>query len=71
MCSDNKMIYQKRISVFKVAVREGPYYICNVCNRCLYKKTVKSFEANKYGEEFTNLFTIVKSFDSQYYMLYM
>ena len=33
-----------RINVFKTAIKEGPYYICVICNRCLYKKTVKHFK---------------------------
>ena len=49
MCFDNETAYFKRISAFKAAVREGPYYICNVCNRCLYKKTVKAFNATLRG----------------------
>ena len=68
MCLDNETTYHKRILAFKAAVREGPYYICNVCNRCLYKKTVKSFKAIKYGIEFTDLFTMIPSFDTHYYI---
>jgi len=54
-----------RISAFKAAV--GPYYICVVCNRCLYKRTVKLFNESKYELEI-NLFTPVLSFDSIYYI---
>jgi hypothetical protein len=28
------------ISTFKNKIREGPYYICSICNRLLYRKTV-------------------------------
>lgn len=28
------------ISIFQNEIREGPYYICSVCNRILYRKTV-------------------------------
>ena len=30
-----------KISEFRKQINEGPYYICVVCNRCLYKRSVK------------------------------
>jgi len=57
-----------RILVFKTAVKEGPYHLCVVCNRCLYRKTVKLFDCTKYDTQFTYLFTTVKSFDTNYYI---
>ena len=36
--SDNDLDFC--IASFQKAVREGPYYICSVCNRTLYRKTV-------------------------------
>ena len=38
----------QRIEIFKNAIKEGPYYICVICNRCMYRKTVKCFDASKY-----------------------
>ena len=29
-----------KITAFQSKIREGPYYICSVCNRVLYRKTV-------------------------------
>ena len=29
-----------KITPFQTKIREGPYYICSVCNRTLYRKTV-------------------------------
>ena len=29
-----------KITHFQTKIREGPYYICSVCNRTLYRKTV-------------------------------
>ena len=34
-----KNLNASRVSVFKNAIHEGPYYICVVCHRCLYKKS--------------------------------
>ena len=33
---------------FKAAVREGTYYICVICNRCFFKRSVKCFHVGKY-----------------------
>ena len=37
------------ITTFHKKVREGPYYICSVCNRILYRKTVQEVKKNMYG----------------------
>ena len=36
------------INQFKRKIREGPYFICTVCNRILYKKSVITFINKKY-----------------------
>ena len=62
-------LMRKRIEIFKKAIQEGPYYICVICNRCLYRKTVKHFNATKYDQQFNFLYTsLVKSFDSKLYV---
>ena len=38
---DNKVPrFEFKVSVFKELINSGPYYICVVCNRNLYKKSV-------------------------------
>ena len=32
------------IKQFNITIRDGPYYICVVCNRLLYRKTVVEFK---------------------------
>lgn len=55
-----------RIEQFKNKIREGPYYICCVCNRLLYRRSVVMFCANKYlCQEF---FTVQTSFDGRQYI---
>ena len=55
------------ISVFKSKIRGvGPYYICSVCNRILYRKTVICLKKDKYNIQ--NLLTDVKSFDGKQYI---
>ena len=34
------------VKKFKGIVYEGPFYICQICNRCLYKRSVQLFERN-------------------------
>ena len=38
------------VADFKTQTKEGPYYICVVCNRCLYRKSVISFKIENYGD---------------------
>ena len=45
-----------KISNFEEKVRMGPYFICVVCNRCLYRKSVLSFMENKYEINDANFF---------------
>ena len=55
------------ISNYQKKIREGPCYICTVCNRLLYKKTVITFKEHKYNMQNT-LFTKTKSFDDKHYI---
>ena len=56
------------ISRFHNKIKEGPYYICSVCNRLLYKKSVMLLHKNKYVNANESLFTDVKSFDENEYI---
>ena len=51
------------IQQFNRAIKEGPYYICVVCNRLLYRKTV----LDKYKCS-SSLFTSVTSFNGNMYI---
>ena len=58
-----------KISVFQSKIREGPYYICFVCNRLLYRKTVIQLKKQAYNTaEKQSLFTDIKSFDDKHYI---
>lgn len=54
------------ITSFQNKIREDPYYICSVCNRILYRKSVTELKKDKYSIE--HLFTQKKSFDNQQYI---
>ena len=55
------------IEQFKRDIREGPYYICVVCNRLLYRKAVLEFKKDKYNCN-SCLFTSVTSFNGNMYI---
>ena len=63
--SQNKNL-QSCIDRFKILVREGPYYICCVCNRSLYKKSVIKLILNKYPSD--SMFNIKESYDGKEYI---
>ena len=54
------------MKLFQSKIREGPYFICSVCNRLLYRKTVILLQKSKYNIQ--HLFTGKKSFDEKEYI---
>ena len=36
----------KQVTLFKKLIREGSYFICVICNRCLYKRSIVRFDFN-------------------------
>ena len=54
------------IASLKKKVREGPSYICTVCNRLLYRKTVTELKKGKY--DIQHIFTGKRSFDNKEYI---
>ena len=38
----------QKVKKFRKEIQEGPYYICVVCNRCLYTRSVILFKEQKY-----------------------
>ena len=54
------------ITIFKQKIMEGPYYICSVCNRVLYRKSVLMLVKSKY--KIQHVFADTKSFDGKEYI---
>ena len=44
-----RCLSKNAVERFKSEVRDGPYYICVICNRSLYKRSVKIFHSQKYN----------------------
>ena len=60
---------EKAVAKFKEEVKKGPFYICVVCNRTLYTRTVQMFEKNKYQVETCSVFDyMVRSADGKQYI---
>ena len=53
---------QSCIEQFQKKIREGPYYICSVCNRSLYKKSVMKVNTNKYPQSWTKMLRKFRDF---------
>ena len=51
------------IKHFKRKIREGPYFVCTVCNRILYKNSVIRCINNKYPCQ--TFFSVQQSFDGK------
>ena len=52
------------IQQFKKNLKEGPYHICCVCNRGLYKKSVLKLITSNYPRQ--DIFTKQESYDKEY-----
>ena len=57
------------ISQFCQKIKEGPYYVCTVCNRMLYRKSLLIFNKQKCVNcNIQNVFTEKLSFDNKEYI---
>ena len=56
------------ISQFRSKVKQGPCYICSVCNRLLYKVSVTLLNRNKYTNVCGTVYTNIKSYDAKEYI---
>ena len=54
------------VKKFKGMVHEGPFYVCQICHRCLYKRLVQHFERNIKNESSSPI--NVLSFDRYLYI---
>ena len=57
------------VKKFHEKVKMGPFYVCVICNGCLYFSNVIKFDLEKYDREFVNTLNInATSFDGNYYI---
>ena len=63
------VICQSNIARFIEKINKGPVFICVVCNRCLYDRSVINFDENSYEiDDAYFSFNYVHSFDGQLYI---
>ena len=58
------------IEQFNRSRRDGPYYICVVCNRLLYRKSVIELKREKYNSNLLCLLTSVASINGNVFICY-
>ena len=58
----------KQVTLFKKLIREEPYFICVICNRCLFKRYVVRFDFNSYSSLVKELVHLVSSYDVRLYI---
>ena len=59
--------FDRKVSNFKLLIKNGPFFICVTCNRCLYRTSVICFNIEKYSVD-ENIIFMVKSYDDNYYI---
>ena len=57
-----------RVEEFRQTIKNGPYYICVICNRCLYKRSVRVFDESKYQVSNDLMASRIESFDNNEYI---
>ena len=53
---------------FKNQIKEGTFYICIICNHCLYNISVILFKKANYGDASATLTSLVKLYDDILYI---
>ena len=54
--------------MFCQQIRQGTYFICAVCHQCLYKRSVRLFEHEKYHILTAKCYRPVRSFVEKIYV---
>ena len=65
-----KYLHQKKRKgfLFKKLVQEGPYYICVVYNRCLYRRSVILYSEEKFPLVDEHYLNFIESYDGHFYI---
>lgn len=56
------------VAKFSQQIRQGPYFICIRCHRCLHKRSVRLFEHGKYHILTAELYCLARSIDGKIYI---
>ena len=58
----------KQVTLLKKLIREESYFICVICIRCLYKRSIVRFDFNSYSSLVKELVHLVSSHDGRLYI---
>ena len=64
----SKKDFSNNIKNFSIEIANGPYFICVVCNRCLYRKSVLTFYETKYDINVESFYKQVDSYNGGQYI---
>ena len=59
--------FNRKVSNFNLLTKNWPFFICIICNRCLYRTSVICFDIEKCSVD-KNIIFMVKSYDNNYYI---
>ena len=59
--------FNRKVSNFKLLIKNGPSFICVICTRCLYRTSVICLNIEKYSVD-DNIIFILKLYDDNYYI---
>ena len=59
--------FDRKVSIFKLWIKNEPLFICVISDRCLYRTSVIYFNIEKYSVD-ENVIFMVKSYDDNYYI---
>ena len=57
--------FDRKVSNFKILIKNGTFFICVICNRYLYRASVICFNIEKYRVD-ENIIFMVKSYENYY-----
>ena len=61
--NSSRISFDQKLIIFKKLINEGPFYICVVCQRCFYKKSVFCYDEDRFKSQISN-FNLLTSFNS-------
>ena len=64
----NRKQNSNKTESFLKQIWEGPYYICTICHRCFYIRSVRKFDQSCYKDFNENLLFAEPSFDNCFYI---
>ena len=67
-CARKNTTSLDRITKFTQLINEGPYFICVICNRCHYERSVLLFNIDNYEIDIDHFYHNIHSFDGSSYI---